>query len=238
MQRGLEIFQEADARQSGYGDLEVTLQMILRTARGSSTQRQLRIAQLEVHNDGDKVMVVFDTPADIRGTALLSHAHKVADDDQWLYLPAIKRVKKITSRNKSSAFVGSEFSFEDLALPELEKYTYRFLQEEVIDDMPAFVVERVSKTKYSGYAREVFWFDQAAYRILRVEYFDRQAKPVKVLTVDGYQLHNERFWKASRMLMENLRSGKSTELVWSDYRFGVGLTADRNFSVAGLRRAR
>jgi len=238
MQRGLDIFQEADARLSGYGDLAVALQMTLRTARGRSSERHLRISQLEVVDDGDKVMVVFDTPADIRGTALLSHTHKIEDDDQWLYLPAIKRVKKITSRNKTRAFVGSEFSFEDLALPELEKYNYRFLREEELDGQLSFVVERISKNKYSGYTSEVFWFDQEAYRILRVEYFDHQEMPVKVLTVSGYQLFEERFWKANRMYMENLRTGKSTELLWSDYSFGVGLGADRDFSVASLRRAR
>ena len=237
-QQGRMIFEEADKRNSGYGDLEVELLMILRTARGVATQRNLRIKQLEVPRDGDKMLVVFDTPADIRGTALLSHAHKVEDDDQWLFLPAIKRVKKIASRNKSGSFVGSEFSYEDLATPELEKYTYRYLRDEALDDVPCFVVERVSIDEYSGYAKEHFWLDKDAYRVLRVDYFDHADRAVKLLMLSDYQLYADGFWKAGRMVMQNLLNHKSTELVWRNYDFGVGLDAVRDFSVNSLRRAR
>lgn len=237
-QQGRSIFEEADRRNSGYGDLEVELMMILRTARGAATQRNLRIKQLEVPDDGDKMLVVFDTPADIRGTALLSHAHKVDDDDQWLFLPAIKRVKKIASRNKSGSFVGSEFSYEDLATPELEKYTYRYLRDDVAQGVACFVVERVSVDEYSGYAKEHFWLDKEAYRVWRVDYFDHADRAVKLLTLSEYELYAQSFWKAGRMVMQNLLNRKSTELVWRNYEFRVGLDAVRDFSVNSLRRAR
>ena len=237
-QRGRAIFDEADRRASDYGDLVVDLRMILRTAKGVASERTLRIRQMEIPDDGDRVLVVFDSPADIRGTALLSHAHKVADDDQWLFLPAIKRVKKIASRNKSGAFLGSEFAFEDLALPELDKYSYRYLREDVWQGQPCFVVERRAVATHSGYSKEHYWIDQAEYRTLRVEYFDRRETPVKELNISDYQLYEDRFWKASRMHMQNLRSGKSTELVWQQYDFRVGLDADRDLSVNSLRRAR
>jgi len=237
-QQGRAIFEEADKRNSGYGDLEVELSMILRTARGVATQRNLRIKQLEVPADGDKMLVVFDTPADIRGTALLSHAHKVEDDDQWLFLPAIKRIKKIASRNKSGSFVGSEFSYEDLATPELEKYTYRYLRDDVSGEVRCFVVERVSVDDYSAYAKEHFWLDKDAYRVLRVDYFDHADRAVKLLTLSEYQLYGDSFWKAGRMVMQNLRNRKSTELVWRNFEFRVGLDAVRDFSVNSLRRAR
>ncbi len=237
-ERGLAIFTEADKRNRGYGDLEVELKMILRTAKGAASERNLRIRQMEVPADGDRVLVVFDTPADIRGTALLSHAHKVASDDQWLFLPALKRVKKIASRNKSGAFLGSEFSFEDLALPELEKYSYRYIREDSHQGVDCYVVERRSKEKYSGYAKEHYWLDKDEYRTLRVDYFDRRDNPVKLLKVVDYRLYNETFWKPGRMLMENLRTKKSTELVWRDYNFAAGFDADRDFSVNSLRRAR
>ena len=96
-EQGLAIFTEADRRESGFVDLTVELRMILRNASGKSSERALSIRQLEVPEDGDKLMVVFAAPASIRGTALLSHAHKVGSDDQWLFLPALNRVKKIAS---------------------------------------------------------------------------------------------------------------------------------------------
>ena len=93
-QRGYEIFAEAERRHSGFGDLEVNLRMILRSARGQETERELRIRQLEMPDDGDRVLVVFDKPLNIRGTALLSHGHKTAEDDQWLFLPAVQARQK------------------------------------------------------------------------------------------------------------------------------------------------
>jgi hypothetical protein len=237
-ERGREIFLQADERASGFGDLEVALRMTLRTAGGSSSERELRIRQLEVPADGDRVMVVFDTPPSIRGTALLSHGHPRAPDDQWLFLPAIKRVKKIASRKRSGPFLGSEFSFEDLSAQEVEKFTYEFLREAPCRDTDCYVVARVPLDKFSGYAREVFWIDQEHLRTLKVEYFDRNSKPVKVLEASDYRLYQDRFWKAHTMVMENLRTGKSTELHWQDFQFDQGLRADRDFSESSLRRAR
>lgn len=236
--RGYEIFSEVDRRNSDYGDLEVSLRMILRTASGKATERALRIRQLEVEGDGDRVLVVFDTPANIRGTALLSHGHKTTPDDQWLYLPAIKRVKKIASRNKSGPFLGSEFSFEDLRIPELEKFDYRYIRDDQYQGVPVFVVERVSKEEHSGYAQELHWLDQQEYRTVRVEYFNRRGEAVKLLEVSDYTLYEDRFWKPGRMYMQNLRSGRSTELLWQDYAFDAGLRAERDLSVNSLRRAR
>jgi hypothetical protein len=236
--RGLEIFSEMDRRNSGFNDFDVNLTMILRTKSGKSSQRELAISVLEVAEDGDKIMVVFNTPASIRGTALLSHAHRVGVDDQWLFLPALKRVKKIAARNKSGPFVGSEFSFEDLSAQELTKYSYEYLRDETIEGQSFFVVARFALDEYSGYMREVFWLDQSEYRTFKVEYYDHEPEPLKVLSVADYEQYEQRFWKPHLMQMRYLRSQKSTDLEWGDYQFNRGLTADRDFSVASLRRAR
>ena len=238
VQQGRAIAEEADARSSGYVDMQVSLLMTLRSANGSATQRSLRIAQFEVPDDGDKMLVVFDAPADIRGTALLSHAHKSVEDDQWLFLPAIKRVKKVSAHNKSGAFVGSEFSYQDLSPAPLEKYTYRLLEEREQAGQPCFVVERISTEPNYQYAKEHVWIDRRDYRVMRVDYFDTSGQAVKQLLADDFRLYEERFWKAGRMVMTNLRNRKSTELLWQDFAFSVGLDGNRDFSVNSLRRAR
>lgn len=237
-QAGLEIFREADRRESGYGDLQVELEMVLRTSAGDESRRELRIRQLEVAGDGDRLLVVFDTPKPISGTALLSYAHKLTADDQWLYLPALKRVKRITSQNKSGPFLSSEFAYEDLALQEVEKYSYRLIEATGTGEDARYVVERIPTDEFSGYARQVVVVDAAELRIHSIEYFDRRNRLLKTLEATSYQRHAERFWKPSRMLMANVQSGKSTELVWRNYRFGTGLDADRDFSTNSLRRVR
>ena len=237
-ENGLALFSRADQANSGFGDLEVSLTMILRSKKGSQAERSLRIRQLEMPGDGDRVLVVFDTPVNVRGTALLSHGHKTTEDDQWLFLPALQRVKKIASRNKSGPFLGSEFSFEDLAPPELEKYTYHFDGAEVVDGQTLYVATRYPTDEFSGYAREVVWLDPAHLRVMKIDYYDRRDHFLKTLEVSDYALYQDRFWKAGQMLMTNARTGKSTALLWQDYRFGREFSAERDFSVASLRRAR
>ncbi len=235
---GLAIFAEADRRASGYQDLEVELEMILHTGGSRPVSRSLSISQLEMEDDGDRLLVVFDSPKSIRGTAFLSYAHKTEPDDQWIYLPAWKRVKRIASQNKSGPFLSSEFAYEDMALQEVEKYSYRLLSTETIDGALHYRVERVPKDKFSGYKRQVVVLDAAELQIRHIEYFDREGRPLKELQISGYDRYEDQFWKPERMLMSNSQTGKSTELVWRNYQFRTGLDADRDFSTNSLRRAR
>ena len=115
---GLKIAQDARAREEGFVNFTAQQVMVLRNKQGQESRRQLRVQVLEVSDDGDKSLFVFDEPRDIQGTAFLIHAHREDADDQWLYLPALKRVKRISSANRSGSFMGSEFAYEDMtALP-------------------------------------------------------------------------------------------------------------------------
>ena len=238
VEQGLAIFREKDRRESGYRDLIVELEMILRDRRGSESRRVLSISQLEMEDEGDRLLVVFNTPKPIRGTALLSYSYVEGPDDQWLYLPAQRRVKKIASRNKSGPFLGSEFAYEDLALQEVEKFTYRMLERVSCGERHCLKVERTPLDEYSGYSRQEVLLEVETLRVERIDYFDRHGRPLKKLVSDGYELHDGRFWKPLRMFMENLQTGKTTELQWKEYRFGNGLLADRDFSTNALMRAR
>lgn len=237
-QKGLAIFEAKDRHESGYGDLQVDLEMILRDRRGAESRRELSISQLEMQEDGDRLLVVFDTPKPIRGTALLSYSHEEGPDDQWLYLPAQQRVKKIASRNKSGPFLSSEFAYEDLALQELEKFSYELLGREACGERRCLRVARTPLDEYSGYSRQVVLLDEPTLRVERIDYYDRHGRALKVLVNSDYHLYEDRYWKPRRMFMENLQTGKTTELLWKDYRFHTGLTADRDFSTNSLKRAR
>ncbi len=236
-EKGLAIAREADRRDSGFGNYTANMRMVLKNRHGQESIRIIRIKTLEVEDDGDKSLSIFDNPRDVKGTAFLTLSHKTGDDDQWLYLPALKRVKRISSRNKSGSFMGSEFSYEDIASQEVEKYTYRWLRDEIYDGRECFVSERypVDK-KNSGYSRMVSWMNKEAYRPLKMEYYDRKNALLKTLTITGYNQYLGQFWRAGEMHMVNHQSGKSTLLYWSDYQFQVGLT-DRDFNKNSLKRA-
>jgi hypothetical protein len=235
--RGLQIAREAERRDAGFGDSVADVQMVLSNRHGQESRRALRVRTLEVAGDGDKLLVLFDHPRDVRGTAFLSFTHSEGPDDQWLFLPALRRVKRIASNNKSGPFVGSEFAYEDLASQEVDKYTYRYLRDERIDGMDAFVVERRPLDPRSGYRRHITWIDKQHYRPLRVVFHDRGDRKLKTLTYAGYRRYAGKYWRADRMRMVNHQTGKRTELIWSDYRFQTGL-GERDFNQRVLERAR
>ena len=236
-EKGLQIAQEADRRDEGFGDHEQTLVMILRNRHGQETTREIRGKSLEVADDGDKSMVIFDSPKDVEGTALLTHSHKTGDDDQWLYLPALKRVKRIASNNKSGPFMGSEFAYEDLSSQEVEKYTYKYIKDETLDGQDMFVIERYPTDENSGYTRQVVWMDKAEYRPFKIDYYDRKESLLKTLTLHDYQQYVGKYWRPGRMEMVNHQTGKSTTLKFEDYEFQIGYT-DRDFDQNALKAAR
>jgi outer membrane lipoprotein-sorting protein len=236
-EKGLSISIEADRRDSGFGDFTADLLMILKNRHGDESTRSIRNRTLEVRKDGDRTLAIFDEPADIKGTAFLSFTHKEDADDQWLFLPALKRVKRISSANRSGSFVGSEFAYEDVASQEVEKYTYRWLRDETVDGKPAFVIERDPVDPNSGYSRQIVWIDQAEYRTLKVDFFDRKNQLLKTLVYRGYRQYLGRYWRPDEMQMVNHQTGKSTRLVWKNYRFQTGLD-DKDFNRNSLKRAR
>ncbi|MDH3587801.1 MAG: outer membrane lipoprotein-sorting protein [Gammaproteobacteria bacterium] len=235
--KGLSIAREADQRDTGFGDASATLQMILRNRHGDQTTRQMRSRTLEVLEDGDKSLMIFDDPADVKGTSFLSFSHKEGDDDQWLYLPALKRVKRISSSNKSGPFMGSEFSYEDLSSQEVEKYAYQYLRDENFDDRDHFVIERIPVDKKSGYRRQITWIDQEEYRVWKVEFYDRKDSLLKTLAFADYKRYLDKHWRASQLDMVNHQTGKSTTLRFEDYIFGNGY-ADDDFNRNSLAKAR
>lgn len=236
-EKGLAIATEADRRDQGFADFQASMSMLLRNKQGEESMRYMDTRVLEVADDGDKTLIVFNQPRDVKGTALLTFSHKTGDDDQWLFLPALKRVKRIASRNKSGPFMGSEFAYEDLSSQEVEKYTYKYIHDEALDGQEMFVMERYPVDKNSGYTRQLVWLDKAEYRPFKIEFYDRKKSQLKTLVFRGYQQYLEQYWRADEMYMENHQTGKSTLLSWKDYKFRSGLK-DSDFTRNSLKRAR
>ncbi|MDJ0749014.1 MAG: outer membrane lipoprotein-sorting protein [Woeseiaceae bacterium] len=236
--RGFELAARSDRTDLGFGDSSVELRMVLRNAAGQESTRSLRITTLEKPDEsvGDKSLVVFDTPRDIEGTALLSHAKILDPDDQWLYLPALKRVKRISSSNKSGPFVGSEFAFEDFTAIELNKFDYTFVREEPCGELMCDVVERKPRYENSGYTRQVSWLDQTDFQLRKVEFYDRRGDLLKVLELTDYRSYAG-IWRAHKLSMSNVQTNKQTDLIYGDYTFKTGL-AGNDFVKGRLTRLR
>ncbi len=228
--KGLAIAIEADKRDLGYGDFEADGEMVLKDKGGRESRRAFRNMTLEraAPGKGDLGVIVFQKPRDIRGTGLLTHANiEPNDDDQWLYLPAVKRVKRISSSNRTGKFVSSEFSYEDLGSQEVGDYSYKWLRDEPCPTDPSltcFVTESYPKNAKSGYSKRVGWIDHGEYRLQKIDFYNRRGDLEKTLTMKEYQQYLGKYWRPGRMEMVNQQTGKSTDLLWSNYKFRTGLS--------------
>lgn len=231
--RGIEVAKAAEKADEGFISSIVELKMTLKNKNGQTSERLLTTKTLELTADGDKSLIVFKSPKDVKGTSTLTFTHKIGPDDQWLYLPSIKRVKRISSNNKSGPFVGSEFAYEDLSSQEIEKYTYKFVEEKG----NILIVEQDPVDPKSGYTRRLVSYNkEKGYRFEKVEFFDRKNTLLKTLTYSNYKQYKNKFWRAGVFTMINHQSNKETVLNFSDYNFESNLT-EEDFTQAALKRA-
>ncbi|HXH81548.1 MAG TPA: outer membrane lipoprotein-sorting protein [Candidatus Tectomicrobia bacterium] len=238
--RGLAIMRRQEALNRGYGSEASTIRMTLVNANNDRSERMLDFRLLEGADrggqgdgPGDRTLIVFRAPADIEGTALLTHQHRDRDDDQWLYMPALRRTKRIASASRSASFVGSEFSYEDLIPLDLAKYRFRYVRDDVVDRVAVWVVEAVPRAKDSGYSRLEFDVQQDNHQTVRTRFFDRNGELLKVARYDRWSRIDGRWWRAALARMENVQTRKVTTLETLSIRLQVP-TSPRDFNPRAL----
>jgi outer membrane lipoprotein-sorting protein len=227
-QKGAGIAAELGARGAGYKDLVGDVEMTLRDAGGSEATRRFRVKVLEkpAADVGDQSLIVFDAPADVKGTAVLSHAKPTGEDEQWLYLPSGKRTKRIASGNRTGSFVGSEFTFEDLTGNDGRKYAWKLLGQKACGTAPScFDLEATPKDASSAYSKRVLHVETGEMRIQSIDFYDRRGTLAKTLAYDDYKKVDGRFWRAQIWTMKNVQSGKSTVIKFTSMKLGTGLGA-------------
>ncbi|MEM9820092.1 MAG: outer membrane lipoprotein-sorting protein [Bacteroidota bacterium] len=234
--QGLQIAQKAHDLDEGYGSYQVNLKMILKNANGQESTRLMSSKTFEVQEDGDKSLISFMEPKDVKGTSMLTYSHKKGSDDQWLFLPSIKRVKRISSNNKSGPFMGSEIAYEDLGSQEVEKYTYKYIEASELNGSKVAIVERYPVDRKSGYSKHKVYFNlDQQHRIEKIEFYDRKGTLLKVMDYLNYQLYKDKHWRAAKIQVVNNQSKKETQLLFDNYDFETALK-ENNFTQNSLRR--
>lgn len=235
--KGTKIAQEFSTANEGFIGETAVMEMILTDAHGASITREMNGKILEVPTDGDKSMIEFLKPLDVKGTKMLTWAHRKGSNDQWLYLPTIKRPKRISSSNQSASFMGSEFSYEDLGSQEVDKYKYRWLRDEKDGaGIAVHVVERTPVDTESGYSKEVVWMAKANNGPSKVEYYDRKGELLKIASFEDYKntsVSGKSVWRPNRIVMENVQTKKKSTMVWRDRKIGAKLS-DKDFTQQAL----
>jgi predicted RND superfamily exporter protein len=192
-------------------------------ARVRKTQGHTR---LQDGTDDNMRLVRFLSPADIKGTSILLIEHARADDDMWLYLPALGKVRRLSPANKKDSFVGTDFSYADVIGYKPEQWTHRLVGDEVLNGMPCHVVESLpaddTVRQSTGYGKRVTWLGQQNFVTLRVDIWDTSLQPLKrILASDIRQVGGNQRWQAMRTEAENLQTGHRTVIQFE------GFQADR-----------
>lgn len=227
-EKGLRIMQESEQRDDGWRDSKADLEMILRKANGREVLRKISSQAMEGKNGHDKSLIEFKEPLDVRGTVFLTHSHPLEPDDQWIFLPALDRTKRISSKRQTGRFMGSEFTYEDLSAFSVQKYEYKYLNEapcgEPVQD--CHVIELTPKNKYSGYSKGIVYIDKEHLRLYKNELYNKKTgKHQKTLTAKSYQQYLGQYWRPDTMLMKNELTGDETELHFKNQEYRTGVRA-------------
>jgi len=186
--------------------------MQLITTGGSTVERKLRIEYLEGDDGLDRTLIRFSYPRRMGGTGLLTIEQKARSNDQWLYLPSLRKVRRIASDAKTERFVESDFTYEDLQPEGLDGHTYTLVRTETADGRPCHIVEAKPKSA-SGYARREIAVDAERWLPLRTRYFDADGKLLKTQLAAAIRQHEGRFWRPDRIEMADHRRDHKTLLI-------------------------
>jgi hypothetical protein len=229
---GTQLAKHAEKYDSGWKDSYSKGKMTLIDARGDSVKREVVQAVLEGQR-GDKSLVRFMTPADIRGVAALTHEKVGGTDDSWLYLPASQRVRRISGANRTSSFQGTEFTYEDLNALSVERYSWKYLKDGTASGQKVFEVEGKPKYRDTGYSKLVVFLNITHFRPEKVVYYDKAGRKLKTLTSSSWKHHHGRFWRPGKQTMANHQTGKKTIIENTDMRVNMSLYPGKN----GKKRA-
>ena len=224
-EKGLMIATQAYQKNKGFVSQVASTELILMNAHGSQMNRKMVSKTLETATQGDKLLIEFLWPADVKGTKLLTWSYKNKDDDQWLYLPALNDTKRILSSRKSGSFMGSEFSYEDISSNEVDKYTYKFIDDGQLEGRDVWIYEQYPKDNRSGYSKRIIWMDKQYYQPLQIHYFDKKQELLKVSNFNNF-VFDKGFWFYNHIAVKNVQTKKSSFLVWLDREVGVSLNTD------------
>jgi len=223
------VARQIDQRDTGR-DSRLDMTMRLFDRQGRARARTLIVTTLrDTGSRGDRVLVRFTGPADIKGTGLLVWEHPSAEDERFLYLPALGRVRRIAGAEKQESFVGSDLSYEDIGGREVDEYTYAFVQRDASwtgpdnRGYPAWQLESKARDPQAAYPRAVSLVRKDNFIVVAADIFNRRNEREKRYDVRRLE-PVEGIWTAMDVVMANEMQHTRTELVVTAARYNIGLS--------------
>ena len=231
-QDGREIMEKSREAAKMHG-LEAVSTLKIMDARGRERVRQTSMAsKLFTNTNTEKRIIRFLSPADVKGTGMLIYDYENENDDMWIYMPALRKTRRIISTEKSRSFMGSEFSNADMSAPNPDDFIYNLVDTENVEGMACWKVKVVPADENvldeMGFDMKLVWISQEDYVLRRAEYFDEDGELVKILSASNVKLLDPagKKYLATRMEMENVQNGRKSVMIMDKVEFNPGIKDD------------
>ncbi len=232
---GRDIAQKVKDRPDGdTRSSEMTMQLV--NKNGSTRERKIQSYSMDIDKD-KKTIMFFLYPGDVKGTGFLTWDYDDVSktDDKWLYLPAMKKTRRISgSSSKTDYFMGSDFTYDDMGSRNVDEDEHKLLKEETVDGQKCWVIESTPKTKDEIYSRKIAWIRQDCLIALEVEYYDKMDKLHRKLELSNIE-QVDGFWVAKKMHMTNEQTNHQTMLTISNPKYNIKID-ESAFTVAKLEK--
>ena len=213
-----------------------SMEMKLVNKSGNTRVRKITSYAMDVGED-TKTIMFFLYPNDVKGTGFLTVNYDDVnkEDDKWLYLPALKKTRRISGKSsKTDYFMGSDFTYDDVGQRNIDEDTHKLLREEKIDGVDCWVVESVPKKSDEIFSKKIMWIRKDCLIAAKVEYYDKLGKLHRSLKVENV-VQVDGFWSIAKMSMENVQTNHKTLLEFGDIKFNIPLDA-KTFTIPRLER--
>ncbi len=231
---GLEIMKKVYNRPSPK-EMEAKLTMTLISSSGSKRVRTIK-QYIKDFGKVEKKIMFFLAPADVRNTSFMnwSYDDPNKDDDQWIYLPALKKVKRISSDSKGDYFMGSDFTYDDLGDRNPEEDTHKILRTEKINGLDCYVIESIPKDEDYMYSKTITWVVKDRWYGVRKEFYDEDGEYLKTLTLKKAE-NIKGYWIIVTVEMDNKQKNHKTIMHLSDIKIDTGIPS-RMFTERMMKR--
>ncbi len=217
---------------------EMTTTLTIYDAKGNKRVRETSMASKKF-GETTKVIIKFLSPANVKGTGMLIFDYKDKDDDMWIYLPVLRKTRRIVSSEKSKSFMGSEFSNADMSRPSLDDFDYKLKGSDSIEGEDCWLIEVTPKTEKiadeNGFSRKLVWIGKTSFYVYKSEYYDFDDELRKILHQRNHRQLGDGKALARQMEVENVQNGRRSVLTVTKLQAGSNLS-ESSFSTSMLER--
>lgn len=230
---GKDIMKKVDERDNGT-TRKFDLKMTLIDKNGSKRTRELVSLQKSYGKDSKNLMK-FISPLDVKDTSYLSweYDNSSKEDSRWLYMPALRKTRRINGSSGSDYFMGTDFSYNDMGDKNINDNTYQIIKEEKVNGYDCWVLEAMPKNENEEYTKKILWVKKDVDIVVKTEYYNSFGL-LKVLNIKKIEKIND-IWTVTEMLMENIQNKHKTILEMKNYAYNQGVS-DKDFSVSNLEK--